>query len=128
MNKDDLLLADSLYRIIYEKDPSFDPAIRILGVIHLQLGDVESGVTLCKEVVSISRSAYNLFALATAYSYKKNINKQHWMQYSLWIISIWIVGLFLLFEVGKMLSNITLISIENQTLFDESLFYLFQQA
>ncbi|MCL2650073.1 MAG: M48 family metalloprotease [Candidatus Azobacteroides sp.] len=223
LNKDNLFLADSLYRIVYNKIPSFDPVIRILGIIQSQLGDVESGIALCKEAVSINRSAYNLYALATAYSYKKNdkdfdtaidllkeaqklpngddpdittllaqialqrdrvddfrsathllqehgdlmvthyfsailaaidedwkladkeihkagqlglseeavnhfldsgvsshINKQHWMQYSLWIIGIWIVGLFLLFEVGKILSNITLKSIESQTLFTDS--------
>ena len=35
------------------------------------------------------------------------------IKYFLWIVALWIIGLFLLYFVGKLLSNITLKSIEN---------------
>ncbi|GHT40583.1 hypothetical protein FACS189437_06370 [Bacteroidia bacterium] len=49
-----------------------------------------------------------------------HVKKQHWLYSSLWLIGIWAFGLFVLFVVGKILSNMTLRSIEKQTLTSES--------
>ena len=42
------------------------------------------------------------------------LSTHHYGMYFLWIVIIWIIGLLLLFLVGKLLSNITLHSIEKQ--------------
>jgi Zn-dependent protease with chaperone function len=60
-------LADSLYSIVYEKVPNFDPLLRRLGGLKVVLGKTTEGLALCKKSVEINRSAYNLSALANGY-------------------------------------------------------------
>jgi Zn-dependent protease with chaperone function len=67
MDQNKLAIADSLYSIVYEKAPSFDPVIRRLGGIRFQLGKQQEGIDLCLKAVGINRSAYNLLALANCY-------------------------------------------------------------
>ena len=60
-------LADSLYTIVYEKAPNFDPLLRRLGALKVMLGETTKGLAMCEKSVEINRSAYNLSALANAY-------------------------------------------------------------
>jgi Zn-dependent protease with chaperone function len=69
MDTDSLHLADSLYSIVYKQAPSFDPLLRRLGMIWVQLGKTEEGIALNEMAVSINRSAYNLSSLATSLYY-----------------------------------------------------------
>jgi Zn-dependent protease with chaperone function len=77
MDQNNLALADSLYSIVYINAPTFDPLIRRLGAIRLQLGKVEDGIALCKKAVSINKSAYNLLSLATCYFYSGKESKNY---------------------------------------------------
>lgn len=72
MDEQNLVLSDSLYTIVYQKVPTFDPLLRRLGIIRVQLGKSEEGIELCKKAVSINRSAYNLLSLANCYYYSSN--------------------------------------------------------
>ena len=75
MDQNDLQLADSLYSIVYTHAPSFDPAIRRLGMIRLQLGNTQAGIELCEKANEINRSAYNLLSLA--YCYIVDVNNKN---------------------------------------------------
>ncbi|RPH26061.1 MAG: hypothetical protein EHM93_19730 [Bacteroidales bacterium] len=220
MDQNNLKLADSLYSLVYIKAPTFDPAIRRLGMIRLQLGNTKEGIELCEKAITINKTAYNLLSLAYCYfidsndrnlskassllreaqmlpdgddpdilsllgqialqeqniadfrtvtnamlakhndlmithyfaailaaqdeewklaeseiqqakklglqeesvktflnsGVSSNLNKRQYGYYFLVIVIIWILGLFLLFIIGKLLSNFTLRSIEKQTL------------
>jgi Zn-dependent protease with chaperone function len=72
MDQYKLQLADSLYSVVLEKQPRFDPAIRRLGNISFELGKTEEGIKLCQEAVKINRSTYNLLTLALCLSQPGN--------------------------------------------------------
>ena len=63
MDKGDFVKADSIYSIIYENVPSFDPVIRRLGSIKFELGQQTEGIALCEQAVEMSRSYPNLITL-----------------------------------------------------------------
>lgn len=65
LDKPNYTLADSLYTIIYNKAPMFDPAIRRLGGIKIELGKIKEGLDLCEKAVSINRSYDNIITLAS---------------------------------------------------------------
>lgn len=67
MDQNNLKLSDSLYNIVYKEAPTFDPVIRRLGMLQLQLGNLQKGIELCEKAVAISKSAYNLLSLAYCY-------------------------------------------------------------
>jgi len=75
MDENKLELADSMYSIIYAKVPTFDPAIRRLGMIRFNLGNHKEGARLCKKAVMINKSAYNLLSLAYIYFYSQDSTK-----------------------------------------------------
>ena len=72
MDANKLVLADSLYTIVYNKAPGFDPVIRRLGTIGINLGKTREGIALCKKAVEINNSAYNLMSLAYCYLFSKD--------------------------------------------------------
>ncbi|WP_343636257.1 M48 family metalloprotease [Fluviicola sp.] len=63
MDKGDLILADSIYSIIYEHAPSFDHVVRRLGSIKNELGQQDEGLVLCERAVEMNRSYANLITL-----------------------------------------------------------------
>lgn len=65
LDKPNFTLADSLYTIIYNKAPMFDPAIRRLGGIKMELGKIQEGLDLCEKAVKINRSYDNIITLAS---------------------------------------------------------------
>jgi len=69
MDKGDYAVADSLYSIVYEHVPTFDPVLRRLGPVRLQLGNAEEGIALCEKAISINRTAYNILSLVSCYLY-----------------------------------------------------------
>ncbi|MBK8806730.1 MAG: M48 family metalloprotease [Bacteroidales bacterium] len=73
MDQNNLKLADSLYSLVYDKAPTFDPAIRRLGIIKFQLGNTKVGVELCERAIRINETAYNLLSLAYCYFANSNI-------------------------------------------------------
>jgi len=103
--------------------PIFEEATIALNKDNLLLAAIDENWNVAKKEIlkagqlGLMEETVNHFLVSGVGSH---VNNQHWMQYSLWIIGIWIIGLYLLFAGGKILSNITLKSIENQTLFDES--------
>lgn len=75
MDQNNLKLADSLYSIVYTKAPTFDPAIRRLGMIRFQSGNSNEGIELCEKAIAINKTSYNLLALA--YCYFIDVNNQN---------------------------------------------------
>jgi Zn-dependent protease with chaperone function len=67
MDENKPALADSLYALVYQKAPDFDPVLRRLGMIRVKLGRKEEGIELGKKALTINRSAANLISLATSY-------------------------------------------------------------
>jgi len=65
MDNGNLMLADTLFSLVYAKAPDFDPVIRRLGGIRFQSGKKDEGIKLCEKAVEIRNSAYNLLALAS---------------------------------------------------------------
>lgn len=63
MDKGDLIVADSIYTIIYEQVPSFDHVVRRLGSIKYELGQHNEGLNLCEKAVEMNRSYPNLITL-----------------------------------------------------------------
>ncbi len=76
MDAGNLKAADSLYSLVNASAPEFDPMLRRLGSIKIQLGQVDEGFKLCQKAVDINRSAYNLLTLANLYvfSEKKDLS------------------------------------------------------
>ncbi|MES2761582.1 MAG: M48 family metalloprotease [Bacteroidota bacterium] len=64
-DKSDYAAADSLYTIVYQKAPTFDPAIRRLGSCKIQMGDLQNGINLCEEAIRINKSSSNVITLAS---------------------------------------------------------------
>jgi tetratricopeptide (TPR) repeat protein len=68
MDRGNYGLSDSLYSLVYSKVPDFDPLLRRLGSIRMELGKVQEGIALCQKAIAINRSAYNLLSLAYCYA------------------------------------------------------------
>jgi Zn-dependent protease with chaperone function len=83
MDKGEYALSDSLYTIVYNKVPTFDPLLRRLGQIRIQIGKIEEGIDFCEKAYSINNSAYNILSLASCYlsagreseNYEQNLTK-----------------------------------------------------
>jgi len=69
MDKNDLTLADSLFMKVVKKAPRFDPALRRLGGVRMQVGYIKDAIKYCDSAVAVNRSAYNLLSLALCYNY-----------------------------------------------------------
>jgi Zn-dependent protease with chaperone function len=69
LDENNLELADSLYTIVYEKVPTFDPVVRRLGVVKAGLGELEEGIELGEKAIQIDHSVFNLVSLASIYMY-----------------------------------------------------------
>lgn len=67
LDADNLSLADSLYTLVYQKQPTFDPVLRRLGGVRVRSGNVEAGLQFCQRAVDLNRSLYNLLSLARCY-------------------------------------------------------------
>lgn len=63
MDQGDLIVADSIYSIVYEHAPSFDHVVRRLGSIKNELGQHAEGLLLCEKAVEMNRSYSNLITL-----------------------------------------------------------------
>jgi Zn-dependent protease with chaperone function len=77
MDQGNLAVADSLYTKVYFNASNFDPLIRRLGTIRLQLGKPEEGIALCEKALSLNRSAYNIISLASCYFYVGKESKNY---------------------------------------------------
>jgi len=64
MDQSNLKLADSLYLLVYQQAPTFDPVLRRLGSVNTGLGHIEEALGFCQKAVDLNRSAYNLLSLA----------------------------------------------------------------
>lgn len=64
MDEGNLAVADSLYSMVYNAVPTFDPVIRRLGTIRAQMGKVQEGIELCEKAIALNRCPYNLLSLA----------------------------------------------------------------
>lgn len=72
MDSSNYKLADSLFTIVYQKAPTFDVAIRRLGMGKVELGQKEEGLALCKKAIDIDRSSDNLKACAICLAFPPN--------------------------------------------------------
>jgi tetratricopeptide (TPR) repeat protein len=64
MDQNNHRTADSLYSLVLQKVPTFDPVLRRIGSIRCGLGKIEEGISFSQKAVDINRSAYNLLTLA----------------------------------------------------------------
>lgn len=57
--------ADSLYSIVYQHAPDFDPVIRRLGTVKCSLGQRTEGIALCEKALEINRSYANIMMIVS---------------------------------------------------------------
>jgi Zn-dependent protease with chaperone function len=56
--------SDSLFSIVYAKQPLFDPAIRRLGFAKMRQRQMQTGLAFCEKAISIHRSYANVLTWA----------------------------------------------------------------
>lgn len=76
MDNNELHTADSLYSIVYEHAPSFDPVVRRLGAVKASLGRVNEGIALCEEALGLQHSSENIIMLVSCLIRPRDNNKE----------------------------------------------------
>ena len=66
MDENNLYVADSLFSIVYAGAPTFDPAIRRLGSIKVQMGKISEGLALCEKAIAINKCSDNIISYASS--------------------------------------------------------------
>src|SRR5262245_56233223 len=64
LDRYELANAETLFQLVLQRVPEFDPAIGRLGLIFVRTARVQEGIALGEKAVTINRSPDNVFNLA----------------------------------------------------------------